>query len=143
MDGVVYRRHFDALRNPVELKNQGVRRIAALGDSADATVIRMEAQDARQKGGTTRITFYIGRDERRLPLRIIEVPEDGRVRASRGHGEFVHLQPRDDPAEIEGESERAADLRVRKGLESSTEIADVVVEALSYALDAEVGRLLP
>jgi hypothetical protein len=69
-DGVFVNRHFDAKRNSVRLTNRGTIRMIALGDTSSASVIQMDARDPRQKSGTSRITFYIGNDTNRLPLRI-------------------------------------------------------------------------
>ncbi|MEO5509600.1 MAG: DUF3108 domain-containing protein [Longimicrobiales bacterium] len=67
---MVVKRHFDAGRNPVLLESKGTVRVRALGDSLSARVIQMDAQDTRSKKGKTRITFYIGDDAARLPLRM-------------------------------------------------------------------------
>ena len=64
-------RHFDERRNSVRFLDRGRTRVAAFGDSVTASVIQMDARDSRQKQGTTRLTFYIGDDAARLPLRIV------------------------------------------------------------------------
>jgi hypothetical protein len=66
----VIERHFDVARNPVRLESKGTARIRALDDSLTARVVQMEAQDTRAAKGRTRITFYIGDDASRLPLRM-------------------------------------------------------------------------
>ena len=63
-------RHFDEDRNPIRLTARGEVKVSAFGDSVAARVIEMEARDARQKNGKTKMTFYIGTDEASLPLRI-------------------------------------------------------------------------
>jgi hypothetical protein len=70
-EGLTVERHFDIGRNPVRLTYRGTVRIAALGDSLLAREIQMEARDARQKNGTTKMTLYIGSDDVSLPLRIV------------------------------------------------------------------------
>jgi len=64
------RRHFDADRNPVEVRVVGRERVTVPAGDFATVVVEMRVPDRRQKSGTSTVRLFLTDDARRVPVRI-------------------------------------------------------------------------
>jgi hypothetical protein len=64
------RRHFDAERNPVEIRVVGREQVRVPAGEFATVVVEMRVPDRRQKSGTSLVRLFLTDDARRVPVRI-------------------------------------------------------------------------